>query len=500
MSLAPGGPKPGSRLPGGRTAVLHGRGSSSLRRYLLGWIIAPIALFVVFDTVSLYRNALASINVAYDRSLLASARSIGELLTLDGSRLQVDVPYTALEIFDAGNRGRLYYRVAGFHGEFISGYEDLPPYARKLPLRSPYAALVDFYDDDYHGEPVRMAALYQPVASREARGLALIQVAETLEVREALARDILVNTLLRQALLISVVTLVTWFVVARALRPVEALRRQLTERAEADLSPVRLARLPLELQPVLGAVNDLMQRLQRLMAHQRQFVRDASHQLRTPLAVLKTQVQNALATPPGAPLPREALQDMHGTVERAARLANQLLALAKVEQAQAQGPMVPLSLDEVVSEVALDMAPLIAAKALDFELQAGPVQVSGHAWMLRELARNLLHNAVRESPAGGQLLLIVDAPQGRPRLLVRDSGPGLRPELAARLFEPFHTGHPTEGSGLGLAICRSICDAMGADLRLVNRGGGDGGPVAGLDAEVRFPAAAAHSGDGTIPA
>ncbi|MED5619190.1 sensor histidine kinase [Ideonella sp. BN130291] len=487
MSPAPGHPTPGPRPVGGQVSLPRAWGSSSLRGYLLAWIIAPIAVFVVFDTVSLYRNALASINVAYDRSLLASARSIGELLHLEGAQLKVELPYTALEIFDAGNRGRLYYRVAGFQGEFLSGYEDLPAYTRKLPQRSPYAALVDFYDADFHGEPVRVAALYQPVASHQTRGLALIQVAETLEVRQALARDILLNTLLRQALLITVVALVTWFVVARALRPVEALRRQLIERAEADLSPVRMARLPLELQPVLGAINDLMQRLQRLMEHQRQFVRDASHQLRTPLAVLKTQVQNALATPAGTALPREALQDMHGTVERATRLANQMLALAKVEQVQAQGAMAPLSLTEVVREVALDVAPLIAAKALDFELDAQEVSVIGHDWMLRELTRNLVHNAVRETPAGGRLELRVDMPQGRPRLLVRDSGPGLKEELTARLFEPFHTGHPTEGSGLGLAICRSICDALGADLTLENRHAADGAAT-GLDAEVRFRA------------
>ncbi len=473
------------------------RGLASLRAYLLAWIIVPIGLFVVFDTASLYGNALDSINIAYDRSLLASARSIGELLRLEGSELKVELPYTALEIFDAGNRGRLYYRVTGFRGEFLGGYEDFPPYTRRLPQRSRYAALVDFYDASFHGEPVRVAALYQPVASQEARGLALIQVAETLEVREALARDILVSTLLRQALLLSVVALVTWFVVARALRPVEALQRQLTERADSDLSPVRLPDLPLELRPVLGAVNDLMRRLQRLMEHQRQFVRDASHQLRTPLAVLKTQVQNALATPGRTPSDRKALEDMHGTVERATRLANQMLALAKVEQAQAQGPMQPVSLTGIVTEVALDMAPLIAAKSLDFELDADDVQVTGHEWMLRELTRNLLHNAIRETPPGGRLLLAVHDRDGQRLLRVRDSGPGLKPEQAARLFEPFHTGHPTEGSGLGLAICRSVCDALGAELQLVSRTAADGA-VEGLDADVRFPAAA-DSGKGTIP-
>ena len=458
----------------------------SLRRYLLAGIIVPVVVFVIVDTVSLYRAALASINTAYDRSLLASARTIGELLELQGAQLRVEVPYTALEVFDAGNKGRLYYRINGFDGRFLSGYADLPAYERTMPARSAYAALVDFYDAEFRGQPVRMAALYQPVASQEVRGMALVQVAETLEIREALARQILLQTLRRQALLIAVVALITWWVVTRALVPVNTLSARLHERAETDLSPVRLPQLPRELAPVVAAVNDLMQRLQALMEHQRRFVRDASHQLRTPLAVLKTQVRNALDAPPGEPVPRAALADMQGTVERAIRLANQMLALAKVEQVQAQEPLAPQALDEVVREVALDLSPLIGDKALEFELQAAPATVMGHDWMLRELVRNLLHNAIRETPRGAALLVAVQPMDDGARLFVRDSGPGLDEQQRQRLFEPFHSGHPTEGSGLGLAICRRICDALGARLQLHNRAGAQG-QVLGLDAEVDFP-------------
>lgn len=232
---------------------------SSLRRYLLAWIVLPITLFVVFDTVSLYRSALDSISIAYDRSLLASARSIGDLLQIEDGKLQVELPYTALEIFDAGNTGRMVYRVNGFHGEFLSGHQDLPIYKGRLPQRSSYDALVDFYDTTYQGRPLRMAALYQPVASADARGVALIQVGETLEMREQLARRILADTLLRQAALIVVVALVAWIVVTRALRPVDRLRREVLARDDRDLSPVVTPGLPAELQPVVSAINDLMQ-------------------------------------------------------------------------------------------------------------------------------------------------------------------------------------------------------------------------------------------------
>ena len=462
----------------------------SLRHYLLAWIVGPIALFVVFDTVTLYRSALASINVAYDRSLLASARSIGELLTLKDGQLQVDLPYTALEIFAVGNSGRMVYRIDGFDGEFVSGYADLPRYAGTIPQRSAYQALVDFVDAEYQGEPVRMAALYQPVAGAGARGMARIQVAETLEVREAQARQILVDTLWRQALLIAVVGLVTWVVVARALRPVEALRRELRARDDRDLSPLATSGLPSELQPVVGAANELMQRMARLVDLQRRFVRDASHQLRTPLAVLKIQAQNGLAGHADA---RATLAEMELTVDRATRLANQMLALAKVEQVHDASPPETVDLNEVAAEVALDLAPLMAGQAIEFELVApdAPVAVRGHAWMLRELVRNLMHNAIRATPQGAALALRVERDAGEARLVVRDSGPGIGAEQREHLFEPFHTGHPTTGSGLGLTICREVCERLGGRIELRNRGG-DAAPL-GLDAVAAFPLAARQS-------
>ncbi len=449
----------------------------SLRRRLMGWIVLPIACFIAFDTVSLYQRALDAISLAYDRTLLSSARNIGELLSIKGAELRVELPYNALEMLDNGD-ARMMYRISGFSGEFLSGYADFPAYARTPPQRSAYDALVDFYDGEFRGEPVRIAALYQPVASPDARGVALVQVAETLEVRRRLARQILMDTLVRQALLISVVALITWFVVAHALRPIEALRAQLESRSDRDLSPVTDPNLPTELSPLLGAVNQLMQRLQRLHGHQRQFVRDASHQLRTPLAVLKTQVQSAMCAP--SKDASAALPAMHATVDRAIRLANQMLALAKVEQVQGQPEPATADLGELAREVAIDLSPLIGERNLDFELQAETSLVHGHEWMVRELLRNLLHNAIRETPKRGELLLRV----ANAELLISDSGPGIAPEFRERLFEPFHTGHPTVGSGLGLSICREICNSIGATLELENRQ--YAGRLAGLDATVRF--------------
>jgi len=153
----------------------------SLRRYLLVGILLPVALFMFVDTVTLYRQALSAVNTAYDRTLLASAKSIGELLDVEGEGkdaiLHATVPYAALEAFEADNRSRMVYRISNVKGELVGGEDDLPAWNGKLPDQGPYAALVDFYDGEFRGDAVRVAVLLQPVASQRGRGMATIQVA-----------------------------------------------------------------------------------------------------------------------------------------------------------------------------------------------------------------------------------------------------------------------------------------------------------------------------------
>jgi len=181
----------------------------SLRRQLLAGILLPLLLIVAFNTWSLYREALGALNTAYDRTLLASAKSLGEWLDIQGegdaARLQANVPSAALEAFEADLRSRMAFRISTRQGLLLSGYDDLPMWHGEIPMQPPYAALVDFYDGAFRGEPVRMAVLLQPVASGSGRDVAVVQVAETLEIRHALARQILWDTLARQAALIALI-------------------------------------------------------------------------------------------------------------------------------------------------------------------------------------------------------------------------------------------------------------------------------------------------------
>ncbi|HQQ71672.1 MAG TPA: sensor histidine kinase [Alicycliphilus sp.] len=458
----------------------------SLRRQLLLGILLPTLLFVGVNTYSLYGQALAALNTAYDRTLLASAKTIGEQIDVRGyddqAELRVSVPYAALEAFEADNQSRMFYRVSNLRGELISGFSELPIWHGSIAQRPPYAALVDFYNARFRDRPVRVAALLQPVASAEGRGMAVIQVAETLELRHAAALQILWNTLARQALLLLVIAAIVVLVVQRATLPVRRLSADLQARGEDDLSPIAAPAAPRELQPLIAATNAVMQRLSRLLAHQKRFVRDASHQLRTPLAVLKTQVQSAQR---GDMPPAQALHEIGDTVERATQLANQMLALAKVEQLRQQGEVPTTRLDEVLREVALDLSPLIAQGDLDFGIATEAAPIRAHEWMLRELCRNLLHNAIRHAPPATELAVTLRTDEGHAVLTIADAGPGIDDELAARLFQPFSAGDVRKGSGLGLAICQEIVQALGGTITLSNRI--DHGHILGLDAVVHLP-------------
>ena len=485
------GPSQARPAPSGGSAAREAAsvGVMSLRRYLLLGILLPIALFILVDTFILYRQALAAANTAYDRTLLASAKSIGEHISADGegntAKLHANVPYAALEAFEADNRSRMVYRISNIHGTLIDGFGDLPVWSGSIPNHGPYAALVDFYDGTFRGDAVRVAVLLQPVATAErGRAMAMVQVAETMELRRTLARQILIDTMWRQAMLVSVIALLVMGVVQRATRPVRQISAALRARRDDDLTPLQAPDAPRELIPLIDATNNLMSRLQYLLTQQKRFVRDASHQLRTPLAVLKVQVQSALR---GDLDPGLALQEINNTVERATVLANQMLALAKVAQLHQQPATVALDWAAILREVALDLSPLMASKDLDFEISTLPALIHTHDWMLRELSRNLLHNAIRHSPANGLLSVQLICDSRMAALVIHDSGPGISAELRQRLFQPFSAGESRSGSGLGLAICHEIVLALKGSINLDNHE--EHGSILGLNTTVRLPLA-----------
>lgn len=474
----------------------------SLRSQLLAGILLPVIACIALNMWWSYRASLQALHTAYDRTLLASAKTIGEQLDVQGydeqARIHALVPYSALEAFEADTRTRLYYRVSNLEGALISGFDDLPFWHGTIPAQPPYAALVDFYDSTYRNQPVRIAVLLQPVASHQGRSMAVIQVAETLQLRHNLAWQLLTETLWQNAALLALLALTIMVVVQRITRSVREVGHAIGQRPRHDFHPLQRDTVPRELQPWVDGINRAIERLRDLLSHQKRFVRDASHQLRTPLAVLKVQVQSARQ---GDMPAATALQEIEATVDRATLLANQMLSLAKVEQLRQQPQSDKLTAwDAIVREVALDLAPLIADKLLDFELQADTsIPLAAHEWMLRELVRNLLHNAIRHAPIGSALLVTLTlSPDCRhANLHIIDQGPGLSEELLQRLYQPFSAGSTSTGSGLGLAICLEIVQALHGSLELHNRHQGQ--RIVGLQAVACLPVATPHSAPGLCP-
>ena len=470
----------------------------SLRGQLLRWLLGPLLALVALNTVFVYRNALDAADVAYDRSLLASTRALAERVSIVGGKVVADVPYVALDSFETDTMGRIYYKVSGIRGETVSGYGDLPPVPANVPRSETYPALVRFYHANYNGQPVRIAALLQPVYDDSMRGIALIQVGETLEARRLLSNQILFDTLTWQALLLLALALLVWFAVRLVLQPLMRLKSAVEAGSINDSTDVDPALVHKEVRPLVAAMNHSRARLQHLIASQRRFIADASHQLRTPLTVLKTQAELALreCDRPGSDPEqtraalRQIVQSMAVTTDSTVNLANRLLTLARIEHGgDAEGAATlaaPVSLRDIARQVGLELAMAAVAKQIDMSLDAnGPGMVDGQALLLHEMIANLADNALRYTPLGGSLALTVHEDDSGVVLEVSDSGPGIAAAERERVFAPFYRAAATlernpGGAGLGLAIVQDIATVHGATITLGDTPGG------GLLVAVRF--------------
>ncbi len=295
------------------------------------------------------------------------------------------------------------------------------------------------------------------------------------------AADALRHALWRFGVRVAVLMALAALALSALLNPVRALGRELQARLPTDTHLLHTQR-PRELVPLVEAMNQMLNVQQNASAQQRKFVADASHQLRTPLAVLRTQLQALEINPASA---AEAVPKMLRTVERTTDLANQLLSVAKVQQLARQGDWQPVNLETVAREVALELSPLMARKRLAFTLDALPVTLQSDAWLLGELLRNLLSNAVHHSPVAGELGIVLRYLRDEVELIVWDRGGGVEESVKQRLFEPFAASKGGTGIGLGLSICRQIAVALSAQVDLFNRV--ELGQVSGVDAVVRWP-------------
>ena len=323
----------------------------------------------------------------------------------------------------------------------------------------------------------------------------VIQVAQPMSVRAQRAAGLALHTLAPFALLLPLLALFIWFAVGHALDPLRRLTRLVKARRVDALDVLPDAGLPVEVQPLVLALNDLLGRLRAALERERAFMADAAHELRTPLTALHLQL-GMLARASDESERAAAMGSLAAGVQRAIRLIEQMLALAR-QQPRLDAPRAPVRLDTLARAAVAELVPLADAGGIDLGVEAAqPATVDGDADALRTLLRNLVDNAVRYTPRGGRVdvAVTVDARTGAApgaaagaRVTVTDTGPGIPAAERARVFDRFYRRAGTEppGSGLGLAIVRTIADAHGAAVELADGPGGRG-----LSVTVRFSAPA----------
>ena len=429
-----------------------------------------------------YKLVTDFVTRAYDRALYDSALDLSRRLRLREGRLVVDLPPAAADMLEIDDLDHVYYEVRASNGEYVTGRKGLPQPVATADRRPQY------YYGVHAEQNLRLIALRVSYDPDDEDALAQVIVGETLIKRRALAQDIISAVAITQLALIAMVSLAVYLGVGHGLLPLGRLRQQIESRSDRDLAPLSETKTPREVRPVVHAINELMQRLQRAIASQQRFVADAAHQLRTPLAGLKTHAELALREDTIAGM-RERIVALTRATDRSARLANQLLALARAEpEASAIHALSKLDLNQIARETTADWVPRAIERDMDLGLNAAdaPIEVNGNAVLLREALANLIDNAIRYGRPSGRITVGVERTGDAAVLTVEDDGPGIPAQDRDRVFERFQrlADATTEGCGLGLAIVREIAQMHEGTAVIEEGSGGMGVRVA-----IRIPLA-----------
>jgi len=465
-------------------------GTRSLQRHLLTWLLLPqlvlwlAAAFVTYNVAERYANK------AIDASLTTATRALARQVKPLGNGLFIDFPKAAQDIIEADPDDRVYYMVSTPPGQFILGNKQIPapPPITDPRLEEPY-----FYDgnigDGKTKVAVRVSALYLAYGD-DSRQRMLVQIARSRASREQLARQILVDTALPLSALIALMSVIVWGGIRTGLSPLWRMRALVEDRAPNDLAPIELDAAPEEVRALAKAINTLLAEVQESVSAQKRFISDAAHQLRTPLAGLKSQTELALNETDDTEL-KARLQLVHQSAARSAHLVNQLLALARAEpNATAEQGKTRFDIRKLAAELCAELVPKAIAQGIDLgfggedDHETEPLYVMGHLLLLREALNNLVDNAIRYAGRGKVVTVGVEPSGAQAVITVEDNGPGLAEADRERVFQRFvRATYDGNGCGLGLAIAREIVARHGGTVVL------DAAVPQGVRAVIRLPRA-----------
>nr|WP_145550214.1 ATP-binding protein [Variovorax boronicumulans] len=432
----------------------------SLQRRLLATVMTVIVLAAAVLAGTAWRSALRQADEMFDYHLQQMAHALRGGLPLAPPTLEAD--------------GSDEYLVQ------IWGRDGVQLF-RSVPTPLPPRAVLGFSDARLDGVHYRVYSVQTPYQT--------IQIAQNRDARQARARALALRATLPMALMAPPLMLLAWWGIRRSLAPLARTRAEVAVRAADDLSPLQASGLPDEVLPLVDEINALFGRLDQAFAAQRAFVANAAHELRSPLAALKLQAQ-AVERAADDAARATALARLQQGIDRAIRLMQQLLLLARQEAAvQDSAPLPPLALAPLARQAVADALAQAQARGIDLGLdieghgegdESALPAVRGDADALAILLRNLLDNAIKYSPEGGR----IDVVLGPLCVAVHDNGPGIAPAERARVFERFYRSPDAaaSGSGLGLTIAHAIAERHGATLAL------DASTrLGGLAATLRFP-------------
>lgn len=454
---------------------------TSLRRTLIVVLLAGVFFGGVLQVYMTWKTAEAAVNAAFDRSLYGAIRAIDVNVSEDSGGVGIELPYALFEFFELTASGDVHYRIATEDGLVEIGSPDMPMPGNEVESGTPH-----FQTIDYLGSPMRVGTYIRPLRKLSGGNL-VIQVAESLTSRNEFSQKFILNAVARDVMLAVLAAGMVALTVAWSLRPLRQLREEVLSRKADDMSPIETRRVPADVLPLVDAMNDHLIRYSQLLATQRRFLDDASHQLRTPLSTLLTQVSYAQREPEEHKV-RETLDAMRQQLKNTIRQANQLLSLARADTSEIRADSTDLQ--KLATTVTRRLWPMARHKHVDLGFEGSSLPVLGwvNADLLQEALSNLVDNAIRHTPYGGRVTVKVGMEASTAWVSVSDTGPGIPESELPMVTQRFYRASNTQGrgSGLGLAIVQAITTRHHGHL-LLAREPNEGGLLARIELPAAVP-------------